>query len=190
MKCAEFFSSLPTTFPAQGSPGTETEWMHCCGFELKGTRLWVGDLAFVPAEDAGVSAELPPGKYEIAVMGVAYGEDHRAARLRVASSDGALGAELGTFGTDWGMAGVCDMDRMDGLVERDEEGYMEWLSEFMGQDFATPGVAACEPADTKVIYTPSGFGDGTFTVFELRAGDALVGLEVEFIASETPYPFE
>jgi hypothetical protein len=190
MKCAEFFSHMPTAFPAQGSLGAETDWMRCCGFELKGSRLWIGDLAFVPAEDAGVSAELPTGKYEIAVMGVAYGEDRRAARLRVASSDGKLGAKLGSFGTDWGVAGVCDIDRMDNLVERDEEGYLEWLGEFMGQDFATPGVALCEPADTKVVYSPSGFGDGTFTVFELRTDGQLVGLEVEFIEPETPYPFE
>ncbi len=83
-----------------------------------------------------MSAELAPGKYEVAVMGVAYGEDRRAARLRVARSEGEL------------------------------------------------------EAGTKVVYTPSGFGDGTFTVFELRAAGELVGLEVEFIAPETPYPFE
>lgn len=53
MKCAEFFANMPMEFPPQGSLGRETEWLRCCSFELKGSRLWVGDLAFVPAEKAG-----------------------------------------------------------------------------------------------------------------------------------------
>jgi hypothetical protein len=47
-----------------------------------------------------------------------------------------------------------------------------------------------DPKGSKAPYVSSGFGDGTFPVFELCSNGSRVGFEIEFIPTASPYPFE
>ncbi len=45
-------------------------------------------------------------------------------------------------------------------------------------------------SDTTMLIVESGFGDGTFPVYELRRGSERVGIETVFINPGEPYPFD
>lgn len=45
------------------------------------------------------------------------------------------------------------------------------------------------PTGASMIFVPSGFGDGSYPVYALRVSGNLVGLEIQFIAPDEPYPF-
>jgi hypothetical protein len=68
--------------------------------------------------------------------------------------------------------------------------YDRWFTRTVFDNHEEPvGVVRWEHASTSIPYADGGFGDGTYSVYELRANGRSVGLEVEFIAHGEKYPF-
>lgn len=177
----------------RGSVGNETDWLEFCELTLSDGRALVCDLGFIPSDGDGLLVEMPPGRYLIRARVMDYSGDRRVSRLRVLSpgSTPTVGVQIGETWADTAAVAVCDFTVCSRAWER------------LGEDTATnrlevardsgypcgvfeldPEVSACVP------YVDSGFGDGTFPVFELMQEDKRVGFEIEFIAREEPYPFE
>lgn len=158
---------------------------------LPSGRLCVSDAKFAP--DPAVPVRLEPGDYEVWVQEFVYEDDHefenRHALLRVLKpgTNPQRGEKIDNSWADTGTQGVCDFEQMLKLQEEvGEDDYIDAFEEAWSEEFILQ-----PKADTAALLfvVHSGFGDGTFPVFELVQDVQLVGVEVELIAPGTPHPF-
>ncbi len=175
--------------PKRGQSPSEIICIPFATFELRGTRLGFSDpwqiLEAVPVECL-------PGSYALEAECFRYGTDGRVARVLAMRSGrrGERGALYGEFGVDVGNACIFDHDAIEGYVDSDEDGFDRWGQEYIVD--AAPsfsGSIPCTPAKSTIVYFASGFGDGTYSVYELRDDDGIVGAEVVFLNELEPYPF-
>jgi hypothetical protein len=160
---------------------------------LESGDLLIVDAKFAPAAEDGLLVELEPGAYVVERKLVDYGGDVRNAVLRVLQpgQDGERGVQLGTMWTDTGDAGVCDYQAACEAADADFEGFHERIENAIWHSREPSGgeVALAEGQQPRMVFISSGFGDGTFPVWELVAGGERIGAEVEFIKPGTAYPF-
>ena len=192
MKLSEYFAQPKEVFlketPATGEP---SPWLEFCKLELKGARMLVVDAQFVPSEKDGLVVELPAGNYAVQAVVTNFGGDRRIARLRVRlpGGDPQLGAQIGETWTDTASTGICDLETFAKAWGTDNEASYRIIEPFLdtGAEF---GVAELEAASGAVMpFVNSGFGDGSFAVFELTENGRRTGFEVEFITADEKYPF-
>ena len=99
-----------------------------------------------------------------------------------------MGKALGEVSVDFGGVAVCDIEAFASIYGTDE--YRRWIEAVHeGPWEARRGVAEFPAAQTSLVWVEGGFGDGAYTVYGLTEAGAPRGLEVEFIAPHTPYPF-
>lgn len=179
----------------RGAVGRESEWLGFTQLDLSEGRLLICDLGFIPSEDDGLLVELPAGRYEVQAKVMEYAGDQRVSRLRLAPSGiaASLGEQLGETWTDTAQTSICDftaMSRHFEAAELDDDAFGEQLDQTR-EEQGVCGVLELDAARRAVApFVDSGFGDGTFPVFALIAGGQRVGVEIEFIAAETAYPFD
>ncbi len=192
MKLRDYFSkkaSAKNEPPAP--PGQQTDWLDFCEFVLKGNKVLCVDAQFAPSAEDGLLVDLSPGKYLLQAKCVDYGGDKRVARLRLLPKKivASLGAQLGETWTDTAKTGVCDYDVFSKAWGTDDDASYEKISPAFETEKPF-GKATLDKASSAILpFLDSGFGDGTFPVFELVADGKRVGLEIQFIAEGTPYPF-
>ena len=150
----------------------------------------ISDFQFVPSKKDGLIVKLPPKLYSIEAKGVSYEGDRRIAGLRVIQKgvSGTRGKKIGKTWVDTGLTSVCEFERFSREWKALGKDAEEKLEEEYGKG-ADCGVFRLSKKGSPVLYASSGFGDGTFPVFELRDGTKRVGFEVEFITANQPYPF-
>lgn len=187
----EFLAEATIRQPKKGMVGLETDWKQLAELTLKGGKFLICDFQFVPSEEDGVSIQAAPGKYNVEAKAIDFDGDRRISRLRVYRHDArpVLGKTIGETWTDTAYSAVCDFDyfskEWDSLGE-DAAG--DKLQEEYGAENC--GVFRLSPNGSEVPFVSSGFGDGTFSIFELCDGEKRVGFEIEFIAASEGYPFE
>ena len=134
----------------------------------------------------------PSGLYVLEAECFRYGGDCRIARVTAtcARRRGERGSLYGAFGVDVACACIFDYDAIEGYADSDEDDFVQWVDHFIiGMTGAVCGSIACPPARTTVEYFASGFGDGTYAVYELRDDYEVVGVEVVFLEDDASYPF-
>lgn len=177
-----------------GALGQETEWLGFTQLDLSDGKLLICDLGFVPSEDDGLVVELPPGRYEVRAKVMVYPGDRRVSRLRLlpAGTAATLGKQLGETWTDTAQTSICDftaMTRHFEVAKLDDDAFGERLDQAR-EEQGKCGALDLDAAQGAVApFVDSGFGDGTFPVFALTADGRRVGVEIEFIAANEPYPF-
>jgi len=187
---ADFLASTLTGPEAeQGTLGTESEWLFHCEFEVRGTRLQVLDVFMAGHDGEGVILEVAPGVYVVEARVMTYGIDRRICRVRVhpKSEIGTLGELAGEVGVDLAAVAICDVDRLAGWAQGDEDQWRRWGHQLWYGRATPAGLYACEPAKTLVPFVDSGFGDGTYPVYYLMHDNRAVGLEAVFLPPGTPY---
>jgi len=189
----DFLHDAWTANPPTGTAGSETDWLPFCKLTSRGTQLLVIDADFAPYAQHGLLVDLAPGEYEIKARVIDYGTDKRISRLRLVMGNRtpSTGHQLGTTWTDTGKTGVCDYIAYRDAWGDDDEVSWGIVGPTLEQA-GTHGIALLNPASGTVLpFVTSGFGDGNFSVHELidSATNVRIGVEVEFIASDTPYPF-
>lgn len=192
MHLSEYFAQ-PTQVFLRGTPanGEPSPWLEFCDLELKGSRVLVVDAQFVPSEKDGLLIELPAGKYAVQTQVTNFGGDRRISRLRVLPHGCAsqFGAQIGETWTDTATTGICDFETFAKAWGTDQDGSYQIIEPFLVEGSAF-GVAELEVASGAVMpFVQSGFGDGSFAVFELTENGRRTGFEVEFISSDEKYPF-
>ncbi len=174
------------SLPDQGSPPGRREWIDFAEFILKGRRLCFSD-SWCPFD--GVAVELPVGRYAVKALCFTYGFFIQVAALRVEmiGASGELGAEIGQFYVDVGAVGITDLDLIESLSE---ENYEEWITAYSyAENKPAAGAHPCQEADTEMLFSDCGWGDGEYSVFGLEQAGIVVGAEVRFLEENEPYPF-
>lgn len=166
--------------------GIDMGWTDLGTLTVSSGRVWVGDAAFAPHEADGKVVELPSGEYEGRVRWLRYGQDERAANLVLVppSAEFTRGEQLGTTWADTATQGVCDFELLQAALT-DEEEYREAYE----LEVEVKGSQRFAYGNAILLVTPSGFGDGTFKLFELVHEGRRIGIEVEMIGPDEPYPF-
>lgn len=178
---------------SKGDLGQESEWLEFSAMNLKGKRLLICDAMYVPAEDNGLETKLSPGHYLIQAKVMSYGGDRRVSRLRILppETEVKLGGVIGETGTDTALIAVCDLEVCAKASEALGEDKMEDICNDLLDKGDNCGVMVLDKKTEAVApYVSSGFGDGTFKVFKLLNNRKTVGVEIEFIKTGTPYPFD
>ncbi len=195
MNVQEFLKSAKYTGAEKGSAGKESEWLHFCDFRLRGEHLQMVEQRILGSAHDQNSVSIPaqPGRYVVECRVMSYGGDRRISRMRVRPQNTSvtLGTSAGAIGVDIGGIAITDVDILASSVEEHEGEYEEWIEDALFGKSATKtvGVLRWKPAKTEIPYVGGGFGDGTYKVFRVMAGKQVVGLEVEFIAPGTKFPF-
>ena len=187
---ADFLASTLTGPEAeQGTLGTESEWLFHCEFEVQGTRLQVLDVFMAGHDGEGVILEVSPGVYVVEARVMTYGIDRRICRVRIHPKReiGTVGELAGEVGVDLAAVAICDVDRLAGWAQGDEDQWRRWGYQLWYGRATPAGLYACEPAKTTVPFVDSGFGDGTYPVYYLMHDNRPVGLEAVFLPPGTPY---
>jgi hypothetical protein len=191
MKLQDCLSAKRTGEPEQGHLGTQSEWLDFCEIGLSGLRFLVVDASFVPSAEDGLLIEAPPGQYEVQAKCIDYGGDVRVSRLRVSlkGKQYRLGPELGKTWTDTATTGLCDYEVFSRAWGDDDDASYEKISG-TNEESGNCGIAVLDAGTGALMpFVSSGFGDGSYQVFELLDGPQRVGFEVEFIPEHSPYPF-
>ena len=158
-------------------------------FELRGTRLGFSDPWQIL--DA-VAVVCPPGQYALEAECYCYGTDRRVARVLATASGrhGERGPLCGEFGVDVGNACILDYDAIEGFADADAQAFDEWgQRNIVDGARALSGSIPCTTARSTVVYFASGFGDGTYAVYERRDDYEIIGAEAVFLTGEETYPF-
>jgi len=173
----------------EGDFGTLLDWQSIGTLKLE-NRLFVGDGQMAPTEP-GAILDMPPGDYDVSIREIVYANDRRVANLRVLK-DGAAETEREEFidqetYADSGTQGVCDYENyLKAYQKWDEDEYFEKFNDSLCPDVY--GVTPLDPETNAVLFmSVSGFGDGTFPIYELRADGVRVGIDVQFIDPDKPY---
>lgn len=170
--------------PEGGAKPLERRLFKVADLPVRGKHLGFGD-AWAAPNDA-VTVPVPPGTYEVHVEAFSYGTDGRIARLIVHLPGAApvRGKAIGEFGVDVATAAVFDADVLEDYMDDDEESWEGWLDEYTTRDFEEldmAGLHPCPDADTAMVYCSTGFGDGSYEVFELLREGRVVGAEAVFL---------
>jgi len=174
--------------PQYGQRPVETVKIPFERLELRGTRLGFGDTWMFWD---GVTVDCAAGTYALEAECYCYGGDARVARVFAtrAGRRGTRGAFCGSFGVDAGSACIIDYDAIEGYADHDQEAFNRWMEhQVIGIEPSRSGSILCAPAKTSMVVLDSGFGDGTYAVYEQRDGHELVGAEVVFLTEGAPYP--
>jgi len=143
-----------------------------------------------PFEPA-VTVDLQAGIYEVSRRRVAYGDDVRVGGFRAVllGTEWNKGDQIGESWSDTATQGFCDIVAFtDAMPEDHESDYFEVFEDMLVTDDWS--VVDLDPKKhARLFVVGSGFGDGSFPVFELLSDGNRVGVEVETIAPGTPYPF-
>lgn len=177
-------------------PPREGVWEPFGRIQLDSGKLLIEDAGFTPSLVDGTLVELPVGTYEVQRKLVVYGDDARNMGLRVILPDqaGSRGDRIGETWTDTGETAASDYERArSALRALGERVFYDRYAKVLEQESRRAPARSSGLVDYEdkplLLFVSSGFGDGQFPIYELVAQDQRVGIEVQFIAPGTPYPF-
>lgn len=138
-------------------------------------RLSISDTSYF--WDAPLIVNVQAGNYRLAVrVELEAGHRHVAAARVTAAQDVSRGNKLGDVLVDFGQLGFCDRDAIERAFESlDMDVYYDQLNteELTGR--------ALLPGSDKILYVRTGFGSGSYSVYELLKPDGTrAGIEVNF----------
>ena len=165
-------------------PPVESNWLVLCPLRLVSGKLWVLD----PTLFEGEVIPLPPGEYQVLAKVMDWSDDRRVSRLRVVGPvqvDGAvLGTQVGEVGVDFAQVGVGDWERCTSGAEALDEASQNRVVAAL-DTMELYGVAYWdEHGEVPMPFVQSGFGDGTFPIYEIVRDSVRVGVEVVFISTD------
>lgn len=192
-KLKAYLRAKGTGRPGKGAKGIPSEWFPVCKLKLAGPKLLVIDPSFAPAATDGLLVRAAPGNYAVSAKCLYFNGDRRIARLRLlleGATKAVVGARVGKTWSDTGAIGVIDHKVFSEAWGDDDDASYERIRETI-EDVEFCDVAILSRAKGAIMpFVESGFGDGTFPVYELLEKRRRVGIEVEFIADAKSYPFE
>lgn len=183
MNLAEFLHNKPGNSPTQGEPGKETGWLIVGELKITDGKACFVDTGYFGDKEETTVVKLRKDTYQVEVKVIEFGDDRRVSRLRIASKKvkARLGAKLDVACTDTANITVSDWATAAKATYEQKKKLIEPLGTNLA-GLVTIGNGAC--------FVSSGFGDGQFPIFALLNGPETIGCEVEFLATDTPYPFK
>lgn len=155
-------------------------WMACARYDVLGNNLSPCDLGQTPERD-GISIPVGPGTFE-ALVKVALsrmGDWPVISALRFTRTGREHDERIasGELDIDLGAAAIFDRQPFFKTVRQDDR-------EAFGMDMMEITERPClvKVARSKLLIFPTGDGDGTYPVYQLREKGLPVGLEIEFMS--------
>ena len=182
MNLNEYIHQRTGNFPKRGATGKEGDWLPVGELTISTGSLCAVDPMMFNADD-GVVVKVTPGSYVVEGKPMDFDGHLRVCRIRIYREDTnpVLGHQVGEVGTDTAQMALCDIDE---AYEDFDDAFADDLSDKLldiaidGGDIVTLFVGG---KTITLAVCESGLGDGGYPVFELRDGQKLVGLEVEFL---------
>jgi hypothetical protein len=189
MKLADYMRQEFAGNRQQGMVGSESEWLDLCSLDIPVGNIHVVDPQFVTDQSEGCIISLRPGLYNMLVKTVVYGDDVRIARIQVVTGSDKLnlGGKIDETGTDSATVGVYDFKTLSPFSEESREAVKNAFQSASSQNHYIIEVGGASGGRMAIVH--SGFGDGTFPVYELLTNSERAGFEVVFIPTGQPYPF-
>ncbi|GAB5561287.1 MAG: hypothetical protein SynsKO_29340 [Synoicihabitans sp.] len=190
----EFLTQQSNIKPAEGQKGEFTDWLSFHELQLAGDALQFTETRVLGlrGNEENECFEIPvsPGSFSVECKGVRFGADSRIAALRCYPSELSvvLGKKVSKIPVDMGGVSVVDIATIHSSMQEDEEEHEEWIEEILyGDDFSPVSIHKWDATNTEIPSVESGFGDGTYNLFELVFEGSVVGLQVEFIGEDDTY---
>jgi hypothetical protein len=161
----------------------EPDWLPFTNFELMGPQLLIIDASYVPGAEDGLLIDMDPGTYEIDAKVMIYGIDHYVSRLRIIrrGKTSMRGNRIGETWTDVALTGICDLQVFSMIWERDTDEAWNKIETAINSSNGAGIAELDKEAGAVMPFVQSGYGDGTFPVFDLIDNQMRVGVEIEFI---------
>jgi hypothetical protein len=195
MTLEEYLQESRDDEPADGIVGVESDWLSVAAMKVTTGTLWIGDPEFSWAEaneGEGCLIDLPIGDYRVEAKGIDFNGSRFVSRVRVSrdgSQDVTVGDVFGDAGTDSAQIGVADQKALkssfDAACGDDVDAALNMLEENINSNV---GIFEPDPdGDGRLVYLPSGLGDGGGPVLQLLSNGQCVGIEFEVIDANEPY---
>jgi hypothetical protein len=170
-------------YPGNGVVGRERpQWYSVGKLPIISGRISVADLGAIPGPDA-VCVRVPIGDHLVEARLIDFNGSLCLSRVRArdAGAKPSFGPQIGQVSVDFGAVAIADLDAIRAtLTDDDEDDLAELTGEMMGR-FGEIVHLKFGCRSVRFAVCQSGFGDGTFPVFALKAGRRVIGIEVEFI---------
>lgn len=194
MTLREYLRISRPAAPPSGAIGAESEWMAVADLESTAGTLWIGDPQFFWAEayeGGGCRVDVSVGSYVVEAKGIDFNGSLYVSRLRVVrqgATECSPGGIVGEAETDSAQLGIADIGALKAALAAacgdDEDVAFDLLEEGVDGDI---GVFEPQPGHAgRLVYLPSGFGDGGGPVWELVSGRTRIGFEHEMIDATEP----
>lgn len=175
----------------RGGIGRESDWLEFAKLSAPSGRLYVMDPGMLPDAADGCAINLPPGEYSITAKVITYWKDSRVSRLRIAQpgATGTVGGKIGEVSTDLGTIGLADYERYFAAWNSDADGFQDSVSHEIPESGICKIAKISAGSGVEIPFVEAGFGDGCYPILSLEDAGNLVGVELEFIQPDEPYPF-
>ena len=184
MRLATAMKADTGIYPGNGVIGHERPERYSVGkLAVTSGRISVADLGAIPVPDA-VSIRVSVGVHLIEAKLIDFNGSLCLSRIRAcaAGAKPLLGPRVGQVSVDSGAVAIADLDALRAtLTDDDEDEFSELTGDLMGRFGEIVHLKFGRRSVRFAVYQ-SGFGDGTFPVFALKAGRRIIGIEVEFIS--------
>ncbi len=191
----QFLGKAASKKPKEGKRGQVSEWLPFHRLNVAGNALQFVErrVLGLRGNDNPECVEIPvsPGVFEVRCKGIRYGNDARVAGLRAypEGMEVKRTKKLGKIPVDLATISVVDIEVFEPSVLEDEERYEDWIDEVLYES-DSEALVDCdvwEPLQMDIPYVLSGFGDGVYDVWALKAKRRVVGMEIVFIEDDAPY---
>jgi hypothetical protein len=180
------FAKRKVAFPDEGIVGQESPWLPIGELDVTGESLCAVDVTMFNADD-GVTVKVPSGSYIVEGKAMDFDGHLRVSRIRAypKGTEPMLGEVIGETDTDSGMIAICDIHGIDArLTDEDYEALSDRLFDvsIKGGDVITIDLGS-----KRVTFaaSESGWGDGGYPTHALLNETRTVGIEVEFLPTES-----
>jgi len=157
-------------------------------FTLKGPKLIVHDPTYGLATTDSVTVELPPGRFTVEVDLVPNKEDGGfvvgAFRMRSGSRKGTSRRLLGRVVVDAACVVFYDLEAFKSAFENDPRAYFRHVEPLMDRTDLVLAGHLPRKKSLEIALCYSGYGDGTYPIYELRHDGRRIGIEAQFIRTK------
>jgi len=178
---AEFDITTNEGFEEQFAGGSETDWQPGGEIIISSGFVLFGD-ATSPMD--GKQLPLPSGSYSVGFREYFTPEYRWVSRARIVSrGDYDYDCNERSYAVDSAHMCIADYDGMRRVHKKcDEAVYWPTHHRVMAADRPC-FLEWTDSPDSRMWVVPSGFGDGLYDIFSLRAGDTLIGYETIFMGA-------
>lgn len=176
--------------PRNGETAVLSPWFDMGAIQISGDDLLIADARLLCDIEPDV-VKIGAGKYRVSIQLVRFGRECRVGSVRLANAKAhelIRGKKIAEVEIDTATCGFADADQIMSLTDVEREAYRRATAKAVGSSFTLWGVVTPKMlGGLEVLVTEAGFGDGAYSLRELKDARGRIGVELEFIGPDTVY---